>query len=223
MSVCQYCDKEFKSERTLAAHMCVRKKRVLEKDTIGCNLGLRVFQRFYELTTRSKKPKTLDDFIRSRYYLAFVKFARHMADLNPIEPSMFVDYIISNGFDMNEWCSDKVYHLYLKKLVEEEHIDRALERSLYFMDEWCKENKCELNEFFNTVSTFEAVTVLQSARVSPWLLFVTDSGIQLLNRMSNEQISMIESIIDQSTWANKVRNNKDDVKTLRAILKEFNL
>jgi hypothetical protein len=113
--------------------------------------------------------------------------------------------------------------MYLKKLLEEEHIDRAIERSLLFMDDWCSNNGCQLNQFFNEITTFEAVSVISMARVSPWVIFLTNSGNALLDRMSNEQLNMINVIIDQEIWSKKFINNKDDVKSIKTILKSANL
>ena len=64
---CKWCEKTFRSERTLAAHMCPRKRRWADKDMTHVRLGYRVFQMFYELNTTVSKPKTMEDFIRSQY------------------------------------------------------------------------------------------------------------------------------------------------------------
>ena len=42
------------SERTLAAHMCIKKRRWADKDLTHTRLGYRVFQMFYEMNTTAK-------------------------------------------------------------------------------------------------------------------------------------------------------------------------
>ena len=59
-NTCKWCEKSFRSERTLSAHMCVKKRRFADKDLTHVRLGYRVFQMFYELNTTASKSKTAD-------------------------------------------------------------------------------------------------------------------------------------------------------------------
>ena len=45
---CQYCHKEFKSERTLMVHMCERKRRWDAKDEKAVVLAMHTYTKFYE-------------------------------------------------------------------------------------------------------------------------------------------------------------------------------
>jgi len=223
VNTCQYCDKTFKTERTLSVHMCVKKKRMLDKDTIGSSLGFRVFQRFYELTTKAKTLKTFDEFIRSRYYMSFVKFGRHLANLNAIDTNAFVDYVINNGFPLDDWPKDSVYFMFLKKHIEEEHHERAIERTFLQMEQWSSQNGCEFNKFFEHVNTFEATALIKSGRISPWVLYLSDGGGKLLDSFSEEQMVMIEDVITPTIWRDKFLNNKENVKIIKSALKEANI
>ncbi len=73
---CKWCEKSFRTERTLSAHMCPRKRRWADKDMTHVRLAHRTFQIFYEINTNSTKSKTQEDFIRSEYYEGFTKFGR---------------------------------------------------------------------------------------------------------------------------------------------------
>lgn len=223
MSECQYCKKDFKSERTLSAHMCVKKKRMLEKETIGSRLGFFVFQRFYDLTTNAKKQKTIDDFINSRYYLSFVKFGRHLADLRPIDSNAFVDYVINNGIDINDWHKDSTYFLFLKHHMEEEPYERAIERTLFEMQKWADDNGCSICDFFRNISTFEIVNMIKSGRISPWVIYLTNSGVEMLEKFSDEQLAIISDTINSDFWKNKFLRNRDDVIFVQQTLNSFNL
>ena len=71
---CQYCGKGFVKESTLTAHQCEPKRRAQQRTDIGVSLGYQAWIRFYELSQGSAKLKTYDDFCRSQFYGAFVKF-----------------------------------------------------------------------------------------------------------------------------------------------------
>ena len=46
---CKFCNREFKSVRTLSAHTCEQKRRHTSKNEKYVQLGYRAFQRFHEL------------------------------------------------------------------------------------------------------------------------------------------------------------------------------
>ena len=54
---CKYCDKEFRKESTLAAHLCENKRRWQQEKETGVQLGLRAYLQFYETTQGSAKLK----------------------------------------------------------------------------------------------------------------------------------------------------------------------
>ena len=60
---CKFCGTKFHKEDTLSVHMCVKKRRHQEIDTAPSRFGLRTFQRFYQLSVKSKTLKTADEFI----------------------------------------------------------------------------------------------------------------------------------------------------------------
>ena len=71
---CGYCGKTFTKEKTLAVHVCEKKRRHNSRNEKHVQSALLAYQKFYEHVQRSSKPKTFDEFVSSPYYNAFVKF-----------------------------------------------------------------------------------------------------------------------------------------------------
>lgn len=216
---CKYCKRAFSKEETLVSHMCTKKKRFADKDSIGPRVGFRVFQRYYELTTSSKKPKTLESFIDSRMYMDFAKFGRYLADLDPINTDMFIDFIIKNGVKLRDWRTDFVYESYLEDLMRKEPPEKGLERTIVFLSKWAEENNGEFQNFFREVSTIEASFYIKAGRISPWVLYLADSAGDLLSEFNDEQYGMIETIIDPGVWTKRMTKNPTDVRFIRDTLK----
>jgi hypothetical protein len=198
--------------------MCKNKKRFADKDTTQSRLGFRVFQRFFELTTHSKKPKSFDDFISSTYYIGFIKFGRHLISIDPIDTELFVDFVIKNGVKLNDWDKDHVYDAFVDDFVKREPVEKALERSVIFMDKWTQSKQLNLKDFFREVTTNEAVYVIKLGKISPWVLFLAESASELLGEFNDEQFGIIESKIDPKFWQKKMTNNKDDVAFAKEVL-----
>lgn len=221
--VCRFCQKEFTRESTLAAHLCVKKKRWNDRLTVGARLGLVVFQRFYALTTRSSKPKSDEDFINSKYYADFVKFGRHLVALDPINIDTYIDYVIKNGVKLNDWTKDYVYDSYLESLMKTESVDSAVSRTILEMQDWCEKNEIELQHYFKKIPSVEATFKIRSGKISPWVLYLADSADHLFSRLSEEQGKIIESAIDSRKWQVKFLTNKDDVEFVQNLLREAGL
>lgn len=214
-TTCKWCEKEFRNERTLAAHMCPKKRRWADREMTHVRLGYRVFQMFYELNTVAAKPKSMEDFIRSQYYEGFVKFGRSCVRNEYLEPERFAEWLIKNGKKLADWGKDSLYDEFLLEYVKKETGLRALERSILYLAEWSHDNECDWQEYFKVVSTPRAVHDIRSAKISPWLLYLSDTGDQLITRFSDEQVAMIDDIINAKFWMKVFANNAEEVDAVR--------
>ena len=93
--VCEYCGSSYVREKTLAAHMCEKKRRALQKDEKRVRHGFYAFGRFYKLSAGNKKEKTYEDFASSPYYNAFVKFGSFISNVKPLYPEKYIDYVVT--------------------------------------------------------------------------------------------------------------------------------
>lgn len=215
-TVCKWCEKEFRNERTLSAHMCPKKRRWADREMTHVRLGFRVFQMFYELSTTASKPKSMEDFIRSQYYEAFVKFGRSCVRNEYLEPEKFAEWLIKNGKKLADWSKDSLYDEFLLDYVKKETGIRALERSVLYLAEWSKDNDVEWQDYFKIVSTPRAVHDIRAAKISPWLLYLSDTGRELLTRFNDEQIKMINHIIDAKFWFKVFAKNTEEVEEVKS-------
>lgn len=221
--ICKWCKKGFTTERTLVSHMCAKKKRFSDKDTAGSKKGFKVFQRFYDLTTISKRVKTVEDFIESSYYTEFVKFGRHLIQLDPIRGSVFIDYVINKGIKLKDWTSKAVYDAYLKEMINKESAEDALERSILTMCKWAEEEDTSFDKFFIEVEVVEAMHLIFNGRISPWVLFLSETAEQLFERFSDEQFELIAPHIDAGEWKKRIDRHKEDAKFVQTTLKDAGL
>lgn len=215
-STCKWCEKVFRNERTLSAHLCPKKRRWADREMTHVRLGYRVFQMFYELNTAAAKPKSMEDFIRSQYYEGFVKFGRSCVRNEYLEPEKFAEWLIKTGKKLSDWCKDSLYNEYLLDYVKKETGMRALERSILYLAEWAKINDSRWQDYFIVVPTPRAVYDIRAAKISPWLIYLSDTGGQLLTRFNDEQIKIIEDIIDAKFWMKVFAKNVEEVEAVKS-------
>jgi len=222
-NICKHCNKSFAKISTLSTHMCVKKQRYLDINQAGPRFGLRAFQRFYELTTQSKKIKTIEEFIDSPYYIDFARFGNHLAILKPIYIEKYIEYVILAGVKLKDWSKDFVYDLYIEDLVKKEPAINATERSITEIMIWCENNNTEFSKFFSEVNVNESAHLIRTGRISPWVLYLAESGEALMLRFNDDHSKMIRLVIDAGFWMKKFKKDKEDVEYIRTLLEQAGL
>lgn len=220
---CKWCEKSFRSERTLSNHMCPKKRRWADRDMTHARLGYRVYQMFYTMNTTSNKVKTQEDFIRSQYYEGFTKFGRSCIVNEYLQPEKFAEWLIKNAVKLTDWSKDKTYDDFLLQYVKKETGLRALERTILYFNEWAANTAQPWNRYFVEVNTSRAVHDIRSARVSPWVLYLSNTGDQLLTRLTDEQIKMVNHIIDANFWMQLFKANAEEVDAVEEMCKAANI
>jgi len=221
--ICEYCSTGYTKEKTLAVHMCEQKRRALQKTEKRVQYGYYAFNRFYKLSAGSKKDKTYEEFCKSPYYNAFVKFGSFVSNVRPLYPEKYIDYVVKSGVKLDHWCRDELYQQYAVELILKEDVTTALERSVITMMEWAEENNSAWNHYFNYVSLNRAVWHIKDGKISPWLILNCTSGKELLSKFNDEQLNMIYHIVNPEHWSIRFKRQKADVEIVKEVAKESNL
>lgn len=221
--ICKFCSKAFHREVTLSTHMCAKKQRTLDLTSTGSRLGFRAFQRFFEITTHSKRIKTSTDFIDSAYYIEFVKFGNYVAMLKPVHLDQFVEFVIRNSVKLKDWTAPYVYEAYIVDLTRKEPAASATDRTIINIIEWSEENKTDFNKFFSIVSANEGAYLISTGKISPWVLYLCAGGGDLMDRFTEDHGKMIGSIIDPGFWMQKFKKDPNEVDFIKDLLEQSGL
>ena len=106
---CPYCGTSFTREKTLAVHMCEKKRRALQENEKHVKLGHYAFIRFYQLCQKFEGQKTYQQFCDSPYYNAFVKFGSFVNNVRPLYPEKYIDYVVTSGVKLDHWAREELY------------------------------------------------------------------------------------------------------------------
>lgn len=193
------------------------------RDEKWVQMGFRSYQRFYELSQNTTKPRSWEDFINSKYYLSFSKFGKYCHGMQVVMFSEYVDFVINHGLKIDAWTDDRVYELYIKEYQKKESIDAALARSIKFMEIWSINYDKHWSDFFRFAEKGLLTYWLKTGRISPWVIFNCDSGVGLLGTLSNEQMSIVSTMVDPNEWSQRLRARRDDCVSIREILSQAGL
>ena len=140
-----------------------------------------------------------------------------------LEPEKYTEWLITKGIKLKQWTSDKSYNTYIQDFVRKETGLRALERTVIYLSKWSEEADTDWQSYFEVVSPSRAVHDIRSAKISPWVIYLSKTGDLLLEKFNDEQVGMIKDFIDPPFWMKLFSNNKEEVKQIKQACEEANI
>lgn len=217
---CKYCRRSFKKESTLVSHSCERRRRFLQEREIGVQWGFHAYLIFYE-TTQSANKKTYEQFVDSSYYTAFVRFGRFCHSVHCPNFANYTRWLLKNSFRLDRWCSEDSYSKWLREYIRKESIQDALERSLQSMIDYAHEHPELRNgyrDYFRLVNENRICYNITTGRISPWVVYHSESGQEFVARLNEDQAAMVIDYIDPVYWQAKFKDLPEDVEFVNKVL-----
>lgn len=220
---CQHCGAGFMKENTLAVHMCEQKRRYLAKDEKHVILGYQTYIRFFQLSQKAKTVKTYDEFAKSPYYNAFVKFGSFLSNVNPLYPDRYIDFVVTSGVKLDHWCREDLYYKYVLDFIKKEPSEVAIQRSIKTMMDWAEENNSQWNHYFKYISHNRAVYDIKDGKMSPWLVMNSPTGREMLSKLNDEQLGIVFTVMDPDYWKSRFKKYPSDMALVHDVIREGNL
>lgn len=206
---CEFCNAEFVRESTLMTHMCESKRRWMNKDLQGNRIGFQAWLQFYKKNSASKKKKTYEEFIKSAYYTAFVKFGNHCVDINALNVSRYSDWLVKNQIRIDTWCTDNNYTKYLLEYLRTEDPLDAIARSIETTIDMAEREKIQSKDYLRYGNSNRICHAITTGKISPWMLYQSDSGKEFLSKLNETQVKLIVDYINPELWAIKLKKEQD--------------
>lgn len=223
---CEFCEKSFSRESTLMSHLCRTKRRYDSRNDSYVRLGFEAYQTWYKLSGASvnrKKEPDFDEFIRSKFYMAFVKFGRHIIATKLVNPREFIKYVITNRVKLDHWTKDSVYDSYVKDVGRRESIDVALDRFAKLIMQWSEETGIDWQQYFHRASTAEIMKNVRNGKINPWIIFKSNTAYAWFERMTPEQVNIVNDFIDVKSWNAKMHKEKKTAQFVETALEELGI
>ena len=215
---CEFCGRKFIKETTIFKHICEYKHRWLEKDRPSNRLGFQAWLQFYTKNTVSKKQRTYEDFIKSAYYTAFVKFGGHCVEINALNVSRFTDWLIKNQIKIDAWSSDNAYTKYLIEYLRNEDPLDAIHRSVETTITMAAPEGLQSKDYLRYGNKNKICYAVTTGKLSPWILFHSKSGVEFIDKLDSTQVKMILEYIDPEKWALKFHREPENVRQVKDLL-----
>ena len=217
--ICEFCEKEFVREKSMLAHSCETKRRFEQRDLKGNVIGYNTWLEFYKKNTAGKKKREYIDFVKSAYYTAFVKFGHYCVDAHVINVGKFATYLIKNKVSVDRWATDKSYTDFIVTHLKEEDPVDAIARSIESTIELAKLDGIPTKDIFRYGNSNRICYNITKGKISPWMLYHSESGTKFLSELDETQVKMILEYIQPEQWAIRFKRHNDMLKEVKELLR----
>ena len=219
---CKYCHKSFKRERTLAVHMCQQKHRWNAKDELPSRMAFEAFCVFHKTCMPGNvygSTPPLEKFINSPEYNGFYAFGKYLSELKlPLDQQQeFMKFVMQQGVKIKDWTKSFVLEEFIKLYSLKEDPKRAVESVILLAEEWGNENNGHWTEFFDKVSASMATHFIITGRISPWIIYGTDAGQRMVDRLNERELELVVNHINVNTWKHKLKKYPASLNELEII------
>jgi hypothetical protein len=198
--------------------MCPRKHRWLDRGNQGNRIGFQSWLHFLSKGSPSKKVNVYEDFIKSPYYTAFVKFGDYCVGIKAMNINRFVDWLLQQQVRIDTWCSDSVYTRYLCEYLRIEDPFDAITRSIETTITLAQEAGIHGHDYLRYGNVNKICYSITTGKISPWLLYMSDSGNTFLAELSEDQVRLISDYINVELWAIKFKRVPDVIPQIKELL-----
>jgi hypothetical protein len=215
---CEFCKRSFLRESTVLKHICEYKHRWMDKDKQGNRLGFQSWIEFYKKNSTSKKQKTYEEFIRSAYYTAFVKFGSYCIDVNVLNVSRYIDWLLKNQIKIDSWCQDSNYTKFLIEYLRIEDPMDAIARSIETTINMASVERVLSKDYLRYGNSNKICYAITTGKLSPWILYHSASGKEFLDKLDESQIKMVIDYLNPELWAIKFKREPEKVDEVKSLL-----
>lgn len=217
---CDFCKRSFVLEKTMYTHMCENKRRWEDKDKPSSRIAYNAWTKFCFYLPPTKNPRTYVDFVKSPYYTYFIKYSEYCINVKCFSTLVYFDWILKNKIKFTDWTSDSVYTKFLiEYLKTENHLD-AIHRSIQTLRDLSDNTGIKDCDYLKWGNLNKICYNITTGKISPWLLFNSNSGHEFLSKLDQSQTKMIYDYIEPSVWDNIFTKRHNDVNEVKTLLKD---
>jgi hypothetical protein len=128
---------------------------------------------------------------------------------------------LKENVKIDNWNSDLNYNVYLIDYLKSEDPLDAVHRSVESCIEYAEEEQIQSKDYLRYGSRNKICHLVVTGRISPWLLYHSESGTKFLDDIQEDLIKFIYDYINPVQWAIKFSKEQDNVGEVKSLLKEL--
>lgn len=210
---CEYCGKSAAKKATIERHYdnC----RIYMRYQIRSLEEVQIAYRLWKAIQFNNSNMDIEHFERSNLYKTFIDFVVYMSDTNG-DFELIQDYgfwLLKNKVSVYHWKKNTFYNQFISSYVNSELPRDGILRSISNIEK----TGC-FSKFFKSYPVGNILTMIETGKISPWIIILSDSGTNFINRLEGEKINFFCKLINLDRWNNKRQRYE---KTCRKLIDEL--
>ena len=205
-------------------HECKTMKRLAQMKSID---GQRAFI-YYEtwMKLQGRRIGSIDTFIRSNFFLAFIRFAVFVKEMKLSSASVYIRLMVKRNFMPTMWTANEVYVIYIKHF---DYLVSPLEQAEITVDtlfDISESMLCDTGDIFDRINPNILIEQIKQRKVSPWVLLNSKKFFNFLVNLKTiniNQYTVIEALLEVKHWKERFKKNRTTVSVIKKIVRELNL
>lgn len=219
---CPHCGKTFKMESRLLAHQCKEKTRFEIAKTLPGARGYNLYVKWFTLQSRGTPSK--DAFLVSKYFNAFVEFAKFISRVKMSDPDFYIRSMIRKNFPPEMWRLDATYTMYLESIVYNMPPIEQISKTIRFLDRMCDKAECDYVTLINTMEASELLFFIRQGEITPWILMHSMKIKEVFMDPDHEdEYAALKQLIKPAYWKYKFGKQPDMVRFAKSVVTELGL
>lgn len=210
---CEYCKKHYVKESAFLQHTCRAKERLDQIKTPLGQAAYLFYAKWMFMTKRSVPSR--DTFMTSKYYESMIRFAKFIKAVRIPEPEIYIQVMKSKDLQPTMWTLDDAYGFYLEHV--EFHMDpkTSIRITSSIISELAQEYEVDMPQVFEAVEPNEIIQLIRERKLTPWVLLKSAKFRQFLQSCTDEQMSIIETLINSTFWKRRFQDNPKVVEFVK--------
>jgi hypothetical protein len=219
---CSHCGHNFVYEDRLLKHRC---KQMLRKEEFQTPLGQAAWQHFQTwMRSNHKLIPAAKAFLHSKFYGAFMRFAKFCKDTRIPDPELYIRFMIKLDIPPSMFTNNQIYAAFIEEMDKNVPAVKNAKITIETLFNTAEDMGCTVDEVFDKIDPNDLIQLLIQRKVSPWLLLRSPKFNKLYHsRMSKDQRMVLETIIIPKIWAQKLKNHPEDVEKIEQFVKALGL
>lgn len=220
---CPHCGKSYARESWWRKHVCEKKKRFDERHNMDFVRAIRLFTHWRKRNNwlpRGTDPNSEEyakKFANHQMFQSFMELGKFTCDNWVISGLRYLDYLIDSRTASAKWTKEETLKSYREWSRRAEEPIAQVRDTFKAIHEWCEVNSVDRLEFFSKIKPGQALQMVTTNRLSPWVLFGYDRSVnELLSRMNDDWICSVNEYVNNNYWINRLTQSENTRDAIQA-------
>jgi hypothetical protein len=181
--------------------------------------GLRIYTHWRIRNGYLKRGKNITpkEFISSPFYDSFMNLVKFTSENWVITSLRYLDFLIDYRVAEPKWMKEETLKAYREHSRLNDNPIAQTKETFEAIKHWCEKNSVDRHEFFAKVPPGQALQLITTNRLSPWVLFGYDRAVaELLARMNDDWICSVNEFLNNLYWINRIKTAEQISEAIQA-------